>query len=238
MNDLPALRQADCSIAMGTGSDAARQAAQVVLLDSDFAALPDVLHQGRRVVNNITRVGGIFLVKTVYSVLLSAVCILCNLPFPLVPIQVTWMDLVIEGFPSFLLSFAPDGRRISGRFLPNAAAILVCFLVNLALRPALPIPPAQVQTLLFLLVGAVGMQAVCKACWPLNGLRALLCAATAAGFFAGAVLLRGVLHTVPLGAPAALLLLSLALLSFLVERAFTALLCRGGPLQKKETCRP
>lgn len=90
----------------------------------------------------------------------------------------------------------------------------------------------------FLLVGAVGMQAVCKACWPLNGLRALLCAATAAGFFAGAVLLRGVLHTVPLGAPAALLLLSLALLSFLVERAFTALLRRGGALQKKETCRP
>lgn len=246
VNDLPALRQADCSIAMGTGSDAARQAAQVVLLDSDFAALPDVLYQGRRVVNNITRVGGIFLVKTVYSVLLSAVCILCNLPFPLVPIQVTWMDLVIEGFPSFLLSFAPDGRRISGRFLPtalrralpNAAAILVCFLVNLALRPALPIPPAQMQTLLFLLVGAVGMQAVCKACWPLNGLRALLCAATAAGFFAGAVLLRGVLHTVPLDAPAALLLLSLALLSFLVERAFTALLRRGGALQKKETCRP
>lgn len=153
VNDLPALRQADCSIAMGTGSDAARQAAQVVLLDSDFAALPDVLHQGRRVVNNITRVGGIFLVKTIYSVLLSVVCILCNLPFPLVPIQVTWMDLVIEGFPSFLLSFAPDGRRISGRFLPtalrralpNAAAILVCFLVNLALRPALPIPPAQVR---------------------------------------------------------------------------------------------
>ena len=153
VNDLPALRQADCSIAMGTGSDAARQAAQVVLLDSDFAALPDVLYQGRRVVNNITRVGGFFLVKTVYSVLLSAVCILCNLPFPLVPIQVTWMDLVIEGFPSFLLSFAPDGRRISGRFLPtalrralpNAAAILVCFLVNLALRPALPIPPAQVR---------------------------------------------------------------------------------------------
>lgn len=94
------------------------------------------------------------------------------------------------------------------------------------------------QTLFFLLDGRSRDAGGLHACWPLNGLRALLCAATAAGFFAGAVLLRGVLHTVPLGAPAALLLLSLALLSFLVERAFTALLRRGGALQKKETCRP
>lgn len=89
VNDLLALRQADCSIAMAQGSDAARQISQVVLLDSDFSALPSVLSEGRRVVNNITRVAGVFFVKTIYSVLLSLVCLVLNIPFPFMPIQIT-----------------------------------------------------------------------------------------------------------------------------------------------------
>ena len=133
VNDLLALREADCSIAVAEGSDAARQVSQVVLLDSDFSSLPAVLSEGRRVVNNITRVAGVFFVKTIYSVLLSVVCLIFNLPFPLVPIQVTLIDLLIEGYPAFFMSFEPDNRKTTKRFLPsvmsrafpNAVAILL-----------------------------------------------------------------------------------------------------------------
>ena len=85
VNDILAMRKADCSIAMAHGSEAARQAAQVVLLDSDFTALPHILLEGRRVVNNMTRVAGVFFVKTIYSILLSLFCVLANLPSPSSP---------------------------------------------------------------------------------------------------------------------------------------------------------
>lgn len=168
VNDLLALRQADCSIAMAQGSDAARQISQVVLLDSDFSALPSVLSEGRRVVNNITRVAGVFFVKTIYSVLLSLVCLVLNIPFPFMPIQITLIDLIIEGYPAFFISFEPDNRRITGRFLPsvlrrafpNAVSILICFVVLLALSWVMPIPTAQFDLLLYLLVGTVGIQAI------------------------------------------------------------------------------
>ena len=87
-----ALREADCSIAIAEGSDAARQVSQLVLLNSDFSSLPQVLAEGRRVVNNITRVAGVFFVKTIYSVLLSIICICTNQPFPFLPIQITLID--------------------------------------------------------------------------------------------------------------------------------------------------
>lgn len=149
VNDLLALRQADCSIAMAQGSDAARQISQVVLLDSDFSALPSVLSEGRRVVNNITRVAGVFFVKTIYSVLLSLVCLVLNIPSPFMPIQITLIDLIIEGYPAFFISFEPDNRRITGRFLPsvlrrafpNAVSILICFVVLLALSWVMPFQP-------------------------------------------------------------------------------------------------
>lgn len=149
VNDLLALRQADCSIAMAQGSDAARQISQVVLLDSDFSALPSVLSEGRRVVNNITRVAGVFFVKTIYSVLLSLVCLVLNIPFPFMPIQITLIDLIIEGYPAFFISFEPDNRRITGRFLPsvlrrafpNAVSILICFVVLLAFSWVMPFQP-------------------------------------------------------------------------------------------------
>ena len=234
VNDLLALREADCSIAVAAGSDAARQVSQIVLLDSDFSALPDVLAQGRRVVNNITRVAGVFFVKTIYSVLLSVVCLLMNIPFPLIPIQVTLIDLVIEGYPAFFMSFEPDGRKITGRFLPtvlrraapNAAAILVCFLI----LSLLPLSAGQSSVLFYFLVGAVGIQAVFKAGWPLNRLRAFLCITMTLGFYAAAILFRSLLQLELPDMSNLPLLASLVLVSFLVERAAAALIqARSAP---------
>ena len=230
VNDLLALREADCSIAVAEGSDAAKQIAQVALLDSGFSALPDVLAQGRRVVNNITRVAGVFFVKTVYSVLLSVVCLLLNIPFPLIPIQVTLIDLVIEGYPAFFMSFEPDGRKISGRFLPtvlrraapNAVAILACFLILLAV----PLGEEQSSTVFYLLVGTVGIMAVFKASWPMSRLRAFLCTTMTLGFYAAVLLFHSLLHVEPLETANLPLLISLALVSFLIERGAAALIKR------------
>lgn len=232
VNDLLALREADCSIAVAEGSDAARQVSQVVLLDSDFSSLPDVLSQGRRVVNNITRVAGVFFVKTIYSVLLSIVCLLLNIPFPFLPIQITLIDLIIEGYPSFFMSFEPDGRKISERFLPavmqralpNAISILVCFLLLLPLSQFLHISQDQMGTLLYLLVGTVGIQAVFKASWPLNKLRIFLCATMTVGFYLAVFLFHSILQVALPTTSTLLYFLCFAVLSFLLERVITAII--------------
>ena len=117
VNDMLALKEADCSIAIAQGSDAVKQMSQIVLLDSDFSALPMILKEGRRVVNNATRVAGVFFIKTIYSILLSVLCIVMNLPFPFIPIQITLIDLAIEAFPSFLTMLEPDHRKVNGDFL-------------------------------------------------------------------------------------------------------------------------
>ena len=232
VNDLLALREADCSIAVAEGSDAARQVSQVVLLDSDFSALPSVLSEGRRVVNNITRVAGVFFVKTIYSVLLSIVCLILNIPFPFLPIQITLIDLIIEGYPAFFMSFEPDGEKITGRFLPsvmrravpNAVSILFCFLVLLVLSWMMPIPAEQFSVLLYLLVGTVGIQAVFKASWPFNKLRVFLCATMTAGFYAAVLLFHSILQVALPEASILPLFAGFVLLSFLAERGVTWLI--------------
>lgn len=234
VNDLLALRQADCSVAMAAGSDAARQVAQVVLLDSDFSALPAVLAQGRRVVNNITRVAGVFFVKTIYSVLLSLVCLVLNLPFPFAPIQITLIDAAIEGYPAFFMTFQPDGRKVTGRFLPkvirralpNALAILGCFLLWLGVSQAMALPAAQAGILFYLVVGTVGIQAVFKASWPPNKLRVFLFATMTVGFYMAVVLFHTILQVALPTPQTCLLFLAFALVSFLLERGAAGLIRR------------
>lgn len=116
VNDVLALREADCSIAMAEGDGATRQISNLVLLDSDFTTLPDVLFEGRRVVNNVTRVSSVFFIKTIYSFILSIICALTAIAFPFIPIQVTLIDLAIEGYPAFFLSFEGDKRKVVGSF--------------------------------------------------------------------------------------------------------------------------
>lgn len=201
VNDILAMRKADCSIAMAHGSEAARQAAQVVLLDSDFTVLPNILLEGRQVVNNMTRVAGVFFVKTIYSILLSLFCVLADLPFPLIPIQVTLIDLFIEGYPAFFQSFVPDGRALTGRFLPcvlrrslpNAVAILLASAVLLLGGGALGLPAGQIPLALYLVIGAVEVDALLKSSLPLTSLRGFLFLTASVGFFCAVLLFHAVL---------------------------------------------
>ena len=119
VNDVLALRDADCSVAMASGSDAAVQASQLVLLESDFARMPDVVAEGRRVVNNLERSGSLFLVKNIFSVCTAIISIALAISYPLLPSQVSLVSMFTIGLPAFLLSQAPNRDLIRGNFVSN-----------------------------------------------------------------------------------------------------------------------
>lgn len=119
VNDVLALKDADCSIAMASGSDAASQVAQLVLLDSDFSRMPSVVMEGRRVVNNIQRTASLYLVKNIFSMLLAVFSMILMLDYPLEPSQVSLISMFTIGIPSFVLALEPNKERIQGHFLSN-----------------------------------------------------------------------------------------------------------------------
>ncbi|WP_217625044.1 cation-translocating P-type ATPase [Bifidobacterium vespertilionis] len=186
VNDLLALREADCSIAIASGSDAARQIAQIVLLDSDFTYLPDVVLEGRKVVNNVTRTAAVFFIKTIYSTLVSFFCLALNIPFPFIPIQITLVDACIEAWPSFLTIFESDTRRIRGRFLPTALSKAAPFAVVVTAEIVVtslmvPFAPAENTAVMYLMLIAVSMIAVIKSCIPFTWIRAFVSVTMAIG---------------------------------------------------------
>ena len=216
VNDLLAMKQADCAVAIGQGSDAARQTAQLVLLDSDFAVLKDVISEGRRVVNNITKSAGVFFIKTLYSVFITLWCVIFNLPFPFIPIQITLIDLVIEGFPSFFMSLERNDKPVRSKFLPsaigaalpNAVAVTVCCIVLTMAGTALGIEQSQIGLVTYLTLGAVSVMGVVKASLPFNWLRGGLCAVSALGYV-GAVAILPNLFKLPARNPGLFSLLRL-----------------------------
>ena len=194
VNDLLALREADCSIAVADGSDASCQIAQVVLLDSDFTNLPQVVMEGRKVVNNVTRTASVFFIKTIYSVLVSVICLLANIPFPFIPIQITVLDAAIEGYPSFLTIWESDTRKIRGRFLKTALSNALPFALTVTAMVAVtsiiaPFTVEQRQTVMYFLLIFISMAAVVKSCIPFNGLRTFICITMVIGTFGGLAIL-------------------------------------------------
>ncbi len=118
VNDVLALKEADCSIAMAAGSDAARNVAEIVLVENDFAAMPAVVAEGRRSINNLQRSAALFLTKTLFSMMLAAICIAFP-PYPFEPIQMTLINFFCIGAPGFVLGLEPNRQRVSGSFLSN-----------------------------------------------------------------------------------------------------------------------
>ena len=119
VNDVLALKDADCSVAMASGSEAARNASQVVLLESDFAKMPEVVREGRQVVNNLERSGSLFLVKNIFSFCTSILAIFLNVKYPLQPAQISLISLFTIGVPAFFLSQIPNEDLIKGKFINN-----------------------------------------------------------------------------------------------------------------------
>ena len=179
VNDMLAMKDADCSVAMASGSEAAAQAAQVVLLDSDFAHMPDVVYEGRRVVNNIQRSASLFLVKNIFSLLLSLFSVILMVTYPLEPAQVSLISMFTIGVPGFLLALEQNKDRIKGHFITNVmlkalpggltdviavGALVVC-------GEVFCISDASIGTIATLVLSVVGFMILFKISEPLNGMK-------------------------------------------------------------------
>jgi cation-transporting ATPase E len=196
VNDILALREADCSIAMATGSDAVRQVSQVVLLDSNFSGFTRVLMEGRRVINNISRAASLFLVKTLFSLLLAVILIVANQAYPFVPIQLTLIGSLTTGIPSVYLALEPNRNRVSGNFLetvlrkalPGAMAIVFNVLLIMFLGERFGLSYAEKSTLSVIATGIAGLVILFRVSKPFTGQRLMLFMAMTV-LFAGAVFL-------------------------------------------------
>ena len=197
VNDIPALKAADCSIAMAGGADAAKHAAQLTLLDGDFSSMPLVVGEGRRVIGNITRAASLFLVKTLYSFALAVLMIFIPAAYPFQPIQLTLVSSLTIGIPTFFLALEPNRSRVQGNFLqtvslraiPGAAAVTVCAIVAM-LAGLRGMPQEVCSTMATLSAGCVGLMMLFTVCRPFTPLRAAVLAGMIAAFV-GAVLLFG-----------------------------------------------
>jgi len=183
VNDILALRQADCGIAMASGSEAAKSIADFVLVDSNFDAMLNVLNEGRRVVNNIERVASLFLIKTMYSVALSIIFIFMRNGYPFQPIQLTPISVLTVGIPTFVLALEPNYQRISGQFMKQvmviAAPAAICvvayiLVIDLVGGVQFNLNYTETSTLSVLLTGAVCLVALLMVARPLNRLKLAL----------------------------------------------------------------
>ena len=168
VNDVLALKDSDCSIAMASGSDAARRTAQLVLTDSNFKSMPNVVKEGRRVINNIEKSASLFLVKTIYSFLLSILFLIIMKPYPFVPIQLTLISALTIGIPSFFFALESNNNKIKKGFLKN-------FFHRICTVPlCLKIPHSQVSSISAILTGFTGLVILYRVSIPFNNQRKIL----------------------------------------------------------------
>lgn len=198
INDVPSLREADCSVAVQSGSDAARAASQLVLMTSDFAVMPKVVEEGRRCINNIERSATLFLNKTIYSFILAAVFLFLPLSYPFKPIQMTLISAIAIGIPSFLLTLEPNFRRVSGAFISNvlkkaapggiSVAVGICLLSGA--EAIYEIPSEQFSVIAVLITGAACFRVLWNVCRPFNAWRGMMLGGLIA-IFCGIIALFG-----------------------------------------------
>lgn len=183
VNDVLALREADCSVAMASGSAAARNVSEIVLADNDFSHMPEVVAEGRRSINNLQRSASLFLVKTVFTAALALICIVMP-PYPFIPIQMSLLSTAVIGIPSFVLALEPNHERVRGSFLANvlarslpaSAAILAALFSELIVGRALNHSFDEISTVCTVLVAFVGVALIWRISQPLTPLRVTLLA--------------------------------------------------------------
>lgn len=182
VNDCLALKEADCSIAMASGSDAARSVSQLVLLDSNFASMPSVVAEGRRSINNLERSASLFLVKTIYAGILAFLFLFIEMSYPFIPIQLTLASVVTIGIPSFVLALEPNKERVKGKFLvnvlkksaPPAFTIILNILLICLAGQMFSLSYAKISTLCLTLTGYTSFILLFKICRPFNRIRLIL----------------------------------------------------------------
>ena len=197
VNDTLALKEADCSIAMADGSEVARSLSNLVLLDSKFSSLPAVVEEGRRVINNVQRSSTLFLMKTVFTILLSLVTIITLSPYPFSPSQLLPLEMFVIGVPSVMLAIQPNSSLISGDFipvvlkraLPNGLLMFFNVLVVIFFANINFINVGEYQTLSTLVLMGTGFVNLIYLCLPFNVLRIVCCSLSASLMMVSSVLL-------------------------------------------------
>ena len=182
VNDVLALKEANCSIAMASGAQAASQVAQLVLMESDFAAMPAIVGEGRRVINNIQRSASLFLVKNILSMGLALACLIAGFPYPFVPLHLTLISALTIGVPSFFLAMEPNYERVSGRFLPTVLGKalpgglcnLLLVLLTQLIMTLMGVPGPQIFTACAAVMATVGMFVLRQTCKPFDLFRHIL----------------------------------------------------------------
>ncbi len=189
VNDLLAMKQSDCSIAMASGAQAASQLASLVLLENDFGAMPGIVAEGRRVINNIQRAATLFLVKNIFSLFLSIISLFTDWPYPLQPMHLTVISALTIGIPSFFLAMEPNYERVKGHFLrgvlrrafpgglTNVFAVLVCQ----AFMDVFNLPADPIATVCAGILSVVGMMVLFQVCKPFGRFRKIIWTAMLVG---------------------------------------------------------
>ena len=210
VNDTLALKQADCSVAMAAGSDAARNVAQLVLVDNDFASMPKVVAEGRRSINNLQRSASLFLVKTLFSMVLAVLFILLPWQYPYQPIQMTLISAFTIGVPSFVLALEPNRDRIKGHFLENVivksipgalTVVLAVLFLNVWGYTAAELNYNQVSTLCVMMTAWIGLNLIFRVSMPFTPLRIALIVVVVLGCLAGATLFPNLFGISPFTSP-------------------------------------
>ena len=182
VNDVLALKEADCSIAMASGTEATRNVSQLVLMDSNFDSLPHVVYEGRRTINNISRSAALFLVKTIYTMLITVTLIFLGLNYPFKPIHLSLMNLITIGAPSFILAMEPNNERIKGNFLslvvqrsfPISLTVYTMVIILLMISDSLGLTLDEISTICVLLNTTIMLIYQYKLCVPFNTIRKLM----------------------------------------------------------------
>ncbi len=182
VNDILALKEADCSVAIAAGSDAARSVSQLVLLDSNFSSMPNVVAEGRRVINNIQKSSSLFLMKTIFAICISVFVLCMNKTYPFSPIQFILLETLVIGIPSFCLALQPNTNRIQGKFLSNVAKntlpagiCMVCAVIFLYIyQMKTGISTEVLVTMSSLAVLIVGFISLYKMCKPFNWFKSIM----------------------------------------------------------------
>ncbi len=213
VNDVLALKACDCSISLASGSDAARNVSSVVLTDNDFSAMPHIVAEGRRCINNLSRSSSLFLTKTIFSAFTAFFFLFLPFAYPFEPVQMTLISSLTIGLPSFLLALEPNFARPRGGFfdavlarsLSGALGAVFCMIVLSALRQPMGLSPAQASTVALLLTGFNGFRHLFCVCLPLSAVRAAMFLSLACAFAAALILFPALFSAVPLTRDMALL---------------------------------
>jgi cation-transporting ATPase E len=223
VNDVLALKESDCSIALASGSSAARNVSQFVLLKSNFSALPKVVAEGRQTINNIQRSSSLFLVRTIYSILLAIIFLFIKIPYPFTPIQMTLTNALTIGIPSFILALEPNKERFKGNFflniIGNATPCALTIVTNIFLLNFfacyLNIDKNEASTLSVILLAFTGFMLLYKICYPFNLLRRILLWSMVFCFVATLIFpIKYIFSLISLGLSEILVLLVLIAISF------------------------